>query len=256
MCEPDPTTIPKTFDAYAEVYEEKFNRNPLGIYQRERVQVEIAPYLTPGKRVLDAGCGPGSDFAFYQSRNLMIDAIDISPRMAELVREKARYLKIKTRIFNTSLEDFQPDTAYDVILLNFGVINVFGNLSPILRKLKSMLTAKGILVVVSMPPFHLFSIAELLGKLRFRAAAQRVFQKKALLKNGFTFFYYRKTDFLPHFQLLKKIHLCPLLPNPDQYQRHEWMQKITNLLMGIDRRIASVLPDIFGGDHVCYILNK
>jgi hypothetical protein len=107
-----------------------------------------------------------------------------------------------------------------------------------------------------MPPFHLFSIAGLLVKFRFRATVQRVFYKKALLKNGFSIFYYRKTDFLPHFQLIKKIHLCSLLPNPDLYQRHRWMQKITRLLTGIDRRIATVLPDVFGGDHVCYVLKK
>jgi len=256
MSEPDPSTIPKIFDAYADVYEEKFNRNPLGIYQRERVQAEIAPYLNPEKRVLDIGCGPGSDFPFYRSLNLTIDAIDISPRMVELAREKAQHLKLNARIFNSSLEDFQPDAVYDVILLNFGVINVFGELSPILQKLKFMLTENGILVVVSMPPFHLFTIAALLIKFRLRAAVQRVFHKKVTLKNGFTIFYYRRADFLPHFQLIKKIHLCPLLPNPDQYLRHGWMQKIAKLLMGLDRRIAVVLPDIIGGDHVCHVLKK
>jgi 2-polyprenyl-3-methyl-5-hydroxy-6-metoxy-1,4-benzoquinol methylase len=180
MSEPDPMTIPKTFDAYADVYEEKFNRNPLGIYQRGRVQAEIAPYLSPEKRVLDAGCGPGSDFVFYQSLNLTIDALDISPRMTELARGKAQRLKLNARAFNTSLEDFQADRLYDAILLNFGVINLFGNLSPILRKLKSMLTAEGILVVVSMPPFHLFSFAALLAKfaavsfVQFRSAAGKI----------------------------------------------------------------------------------
>jgi hypothetical protein len=102
----------------------------------------------------------------------------------------------------------------------------------------------------------LFSFAALLAKFHFRAAGQRLFHKKALLKNGFTVFYYRKADFLPHFQLIKKIHLCPLLPNPDLYQRHVWLQKIAKLLMGIDRRIAALLPDILGGDHVCYIFKK
>lgn len=244
------------FDAYAEVYEEKFNRNPLGRYQREQVQAEIAPYLSHGKKVLDVGCGPGSDFAFYQSLRLSIDALDISPRMAELAREKAARLNLNARVFTSSLEEFQADCSYDLIILNFGVINVFEYLPPVLEKLRTLLAPDGILILVSMPPFHLFSILGLLVNFDIRTAAQRVFKKKAALPPGrLNVYYYRGADFARHFRVLKKIHLCPLLPSPDQYRRRESMRKIAGLLMGIDRRIAGALPDILGGDHVCYILS-
>ncbi len=244
------------FDNYAEVYEERFNRNPLGRYQRERVHAEIAPYLGPGTRLLDAGCGPGSDFDFYKSLGLKIDALDSSPRMAELAREKATLLKLEARIANVPLEFYRPDAPYDVILLNFGVINVFANLPEILQKLNSMLAPGGVLVLVSMPPFHFFTLLGWLGQFRLRTAARRFFLKKGILASGFRFFYYRKRDFREHFRLLKKISLCPLLPNPEQFRNYAWARAASKLLMPIDRRIAAGAPDWLGGDHVCYIFAK
>ncbi|MEZ4765863.1 MAG: hypothetical protein R3C26_22575 [Calditrichia bacterium] len=63
------TITAKTFDSYATGYADKFNRNPIGIYQRERVQAELALYLQPGTAVLDVGCGPRFGFfAFYRSK--------------------------------------------------------------------------------------------------------------------------------------------------------------------------------------------
>lgn len=244
------------FDSYAEVYEEHFNRNPLGRYQRERVHAEIAPYLRPGTRLLDAGCGPGSDFAFYRSLGLNIDALDSSSRMVELAREKATELKLEVRIFQVALEFYRPERPYDLILLNFGVINVFANLPEILQQVNTMLAPGGILALVSMPPFHLFTLLEWAGRLRLRSAARRLFLKKGILANGFHFFYYRKRDFTPYFRLLKKINLCPLLPNPEQYRRHAWARALSKLLMPLDRRIAAGAPDWLGGDHVCYLLAK
>lgn len=244
------------FDSYAEVYEERFNRNPLGRYQRERVHAEITPYLRPGARLLDAGCGPGSDFDFYQSRGLKIDALDSSPRMVELAREKAAGLKLEARIFHVALEFYRPDTPYDLILLNFGVINVFANLPEILHKVNAMLAPGGVLALVSMPPFHFFTLLGWAGQLRLRTAARRLFLKKGILASGFRFFYYRKRDFREHFRLLKKINLCPLLPNPEQFRNYAWARSASKLLLPLDRRIAAGAPDWLGGDHVCYILAK
>lgn len=244
------------FDSYAGVYEERFNRNPLGRYQRERVHAGSAPYLRPGKRILDAGCGPGSDFDFFKTLGLKIDALDSSPRMAELAREKAAGLALEARIANVPLEFYQPDAPYDIILLNFGVINVFANLPEILQKLNAMLAPEGILVLVSMSPFHFFTLSGWAGQFRLRTAARRLFLKKGVLANGFRFFYYRWRDFTGHFRLLRKINLCPLLPNPEQYQRHAWARVVSKLVLPLDRRIAAGAPDWLGGDHVCYILAK
>ena len=132
-------SISNLFDSYAEAYNEKFNQNPLAKYQRERVHQEITPYLKAVRRILDVGCGPGSDFEFYKSFDLAVDAIDISPKMVELARGKANRVHLNVNIQVSSLEEVQFTRKYAVIILNFGVINSFPHLEPVLDKLKRLL---------------------------------------------------------------------------------------------------------------------
>ena len=138
--------------------------------------------------------------------------------------------------------------------MNFGVINAIADLESALNALKNALAPNGKLVIVSMPPFHGFSFLGDLLRLRIKMATRRIFQKKAVLGNGFTIWYYRKPDFMNHFKLAQKKHLGAFLPTPDQYLQRGLFRSITKLLLPIDRAFGNFLPDFLGGDHVCYIL--
>ncbi len=276
------------FDRYACDYDAKFNQNPAGKYQRDRVQEEIAPFLLsagricdtgsaeslptsnlqpptsnlqpptspPAARILDVGCGPGSDFVFYRQQNLAVDAIDISGEMCKLARQKAAQLKLKAVIKETDLRNFQASKKYDAIILNFGVANALANLPEMLQKLHGMLKEAGVLIIVVMPPFHLFSALEALIKGRLRAFWHRVFQHRATLNNGFEIRYFRQRDFTRDFRLIKRVHLAHLLPTPDQFQRFSLAKRLFKLLRPLDRAAAKLVPDWWGGDHVCYVLRK
>lgn len=244
------------FDTYALQYDEKFNRNPLGKYQRERVHREITAYLLPGQTILDIGCGPGSDFKFYRRLNLRVHAIDSSAKMVELAKQNAALLDLDSHIRQIPLEEFHPETSYHVIILNFGVINVFHPLQPILSKLNTMLSDEGILIIVSMPPVHLFTLLEWLLTFRWRALLRRLWQHRAVLENGFQFYYYNKRAFTRHFHILKAVHLGAILPTPDQYHRYGCARRVADKLMRLDQLVASQIPDWLGGDHVCYILKR
>jgi 2-polyprenyl-3-methyl-5-hydroxy-6-metoxy-1,4-benzoquinol methylase len=242
------------FDSYAATYKEKFNQNPLAKYQREVVHQEIMPYLKSVKKILDVGCGPGSDFDFYKSLDLEVDAIDLSPKMAELARDKSSRIHLKANIQASSLEEFQSTEQYQTIILNFGVINSFQHLEPVLKKLQTLVAQRGILVIVSMPPFHFFSIKGLAVGFHFKRILDRLFRSKAVLEKGFTLHYYRKKDFLRYFDILRKINLCALLPTPDQYYRWNWLRLYSKIMMALDRKVSTFVPDFFGGDHICYIM--
>lgn len=248
-----PTTI---FDTYAFQYEEKFNQNPLGKYQRQQVHQELVRWIPPGSTILDVGCGPGSDFDFYRSLQLQVYAIDSSSAMIELARQKAAALQLNALIQQVSLEEFQPEKSYNAIILNFGVINVFHPLSPILSKLHSLLTTDGILIIVSMPPFHLFPLLEWLLTFRWQALFRRLFRRRAVLADGFQFYYYGQRAFTRRFRLIKAIHLCALLPSPDQYHRYAFARRFADVLTRADARLAPYVPDWLGGDHVCYVLKR
>lgn len=250
------TITAKTFDSYAAGYVDKFNRNPLGKYQRERVQTELSPFLHPGIELLDVGCGPGSDFAFYRSKNLAIDAMDISEKMVELARETAANLGLSATVLHCDLLGFWTGKTYDVIVLNFGVINAMADQDAALEKLQHLLKPDGILAIVAMPPFHLFTAIADVFSLRLRTAYRRIILKKLNLANGMTVRYFAKNTFLRHFELIKKINLCTVLPTPDQYQQSIFARSIAKMLLPVDRAIAIAIPEAFGGDHVCYLLRK
>lgn len=245
-----------TFDAYAADYQHKFNENFLGKYQRTRLHEEIAPFLTPGQKILDVGCGPGSDFQFYHSQGVAVEALDISPAMVDLATQKAEALGLDATVHCQDFQTFTSSESYSFIILNFGVINAIVDLQTALKKLDKMLAENGTLVIVSMPPFHLFSLLGFLRQGKFREAFQRMNGRYAVLPDGFRFRYYRQKDFRKFFRLKKRIHLCPLLPNPDQYHPDRFSAKLTSRLMKMDRSLATRLPDWCGGDHVCYFLGK
>jgi SAM-dependent methyltransferase len=246
----------RLFDTYADLYQEKFIENPVAIYQRKQVYDFIDPLLKSRSNILDIGCGPGSDFAFYKLHNLTVDAIDISERMVNLARQNSKKLNFPVNICHSSLQDFSSESTYDAIILNFGVINVFENLREIMQKIVSLLDKQGILIVVLMPPFHLFSIIELILRLQFSSVYKRLFRRSAVLKNGFEITYYRSKDFMSQFKLIKKCNLGVLIPTPDQYARWTWARILTRNLIKTDRWISKRIPEIFGGDHVCYILKQ
>ncbi len=243
----------KLFDSYAASYQTLFNEHPLGMYQRAVTHEEMRPFLEKSDHILDAGCGPGSDFEFYSHFNLKIDAIDVSGNMIDLARRRAEEWRLNARIIQSSLEEFIPGRKYDFIVLNFGVINVFGNLKDVLSRLASMLNKKGILMVVSMPPFHFFTILELLMRFKFGQIFRRLIRKHLIIRD--TEIYYHGTKpFRNRFRVIRRIHLCSILPSPEQYRRLRVFRSLTDWLLSTDKKIGAYVPGFFGGDHVCYVL--
>jgi hypothetical protein len=134
------------------------------------------------------------------------------------------------------------------------VINSFPKLEPVLEKLKELLEPQGALIIVSMPPIHFFSIKGLALGFHFVAIMNRLFKRKAVLKNGFTIYYYCKKDFVQYFDIVRKINLCTFLPNPDQYYRWKWLRLYSKVMIPLDRKCAAIVPEFFGGDHICYVM--
>lgn len=247
--------IEATFDSYAAAYDEKFNLNAIGRYQRKRVHRVLANLLSPGSTLLDVGCGPGSDFGWYGSRGLLVTALDISGEMVRLAKEQSQKTGLDATIYHTAFLEMPEDTQFDAILLNFGVINAMPNIYSVKQKLKRILKPNGYAIIVSMPPFHLFSSVGDILRLRFSSMKNRIFKKSLKLSGGMSIYYYSCRDICPGFQLYRRIHLASVLPTPDQYQQREGVfAPIFSVLKRFDKFWAERLPDFAGGDHVCYVL--
>jgi len=244
------------FDIYAKDYEQRFLKNPLAEYQRSIVYELLRQHLSPGKKILDVGCGPGSDFDFYKSLSLQIDAIDISREMVKAARQQAKRLGLNVRIARSALEDFVPDITYDVIILNFGVINSISNPENALKSLQKILAKNGLIFIVAMPPMHIFSFKADLLHLRFLKIYKRLIKRQSVTNDDFTFYYYSSNIFKTHFKIEERCNLCSILPSPEQYKNSSFARAWTKLFINLDKKLTFGLPEFFGGDHIIYMLSK
>jgi ubiquinone/menaquinone biosynthesis C-methylase UbiE len=243
------------FDSYAGEYSDKFNRNPLGRYQRQKVHELLNNYIHPGNVVLDAGCGPGSDFPFWQSAGVHLSALDISPQMCALAVKESEKLKMNVSIHCSSVTGFIPEQKYDLILLNFGVLNAIADWRVVLEKLSGWLNPGGRIVAVVMPRLHLFTLIHDLLRGKWRRQWQRVFRGKTSTSDGGAVYYGQEKIFS---QLARVEFIRPMavvLPNPDQYAGSAAARKLCRMLMPVERIMAKWSRGFLGGDHVCYVLH-
>jgi SAM-dependent methyltransferase len=95
-----------------------------------------------GKTVLEFGCGPGRDIAYFQSLGLQVTGLDGS---AEFVRMAAEYTGAEVL-----LQDFHdlrlPEAAYDGIFANASLFHVYREQLPkVLSQLHAALVPGGVL---------------------------------------------------------------------------------------------------------------
>lgn len=83
--------------------------------RQRRRSIELAR-LQPGERVLIDGCGTGLDLPLLPP-GLEIDAIDISPGMLALARERAAPLNARVQVMDAQSLNF-PDAAFDCVVLH------------------------------------------------------------------------------------------------------------------------------------------
>jgi len=103
----------------------------------------VAPILSDGMRVLDAGCGAGRLGLAIRGRVASLDGFDIADRMTDRARKTNAYDHLET----ADLETFLPRhrDRYDVIILAAVLVH-YGDLSGILPLLRQSLRASGSLV--------------------------------------------------------------------------------------------------------------
>ncbi|HJR99785.1 MAG TPA: class I SAM-dependent methyltransferase [Flavobacterium sp.] len=109
--------------------------------------------ITKGK-VLDIGCGTGSHALYLQKKGFDITGIDISANAIEACRLRGLQHAMVQNIL-----DFKTSEKYDTILLLMNGTGIFGtlaNISTHLKKLKSLLTEKGQILIDSSDIIYMF----------------------------------------------------------------------------------------------------
>ncbi len=113
-----PKPTPLALDAYeelAEAYAARIHTKPHNAYYDRPATLSLLPDVQ-GKRVLDAGCGPGAYAELLVDRGAEVVALDVSPRMVAHARQRlgARATVLQAD-FGQPL-DLLQDASFDVVL--------------------------------------------------------------------------------------------------------------------------------------------
>lgn len=103
------------YEALAEAYAAVIDKKPHNAYCERPATLSLLPEVS-GKRVLDAGCGPGVYSEWLVEHGAEVVAIDASPKMVELAK---RRLGLKVDIRQADLAKpltFLDSSSFDIVL--------------------------------------------------------------------------------------------------------------------------------------------
>ena len=75
------------YDSMAERYAAEIEENPRSIYYERPALLDLLPAVS-GRRVLDAGCGPGVMVAWFLAQGAEVVGVDASAKMVSLARQR------------------------------------------------------------------------------------------------------------------------------------------------------------------------
>jgi ubiquinone/menaquinone biosynthesis C-methylase UbiE len=225
--------VSAAFDQLAAEYDRVWTRSAVGSLQREAVWRHIGALFEPGSFILDLGCGTGEDAVRLMQAGLRVRAIDASPEMVRIARDRGVDAEI------LSIEDCSLlYESFDGILSNFGALNCVADIESLREPLARLVRPGGYLAICSIGGFCAWETAWALFH-RQPAKAFRRWRKSVLSSLGIRVFYPSKRRleeaFRPQFSLVK---WCGIgLTVPPSYVT-ELSTSLLGKLDAFDRRAA------------------
>jgi SAM-dependent methyltransferase len=137
----------QAFDRVAGTYDASNQANATLVAMRERTLGMLRRHVAPGARLLELGCGPGTDTAPLASAGYVVTGIDSSAQMVNRARTKVAG-HADTQVLELGIEDvaaLAPQT-FDAAFSNFGPLNCAPDLPAFARTLAGRLVPGGVLV--------------------------------------------------------------------------------------------------------------
>jgi SAM-dependent methyltransferase len=165
------------YDAFAEVAEERYAANQILVRVRAAFRRAVERY--PASAMLDLGCGPGTDLAYfarlYPGRRYL--GIDVSPRMVEVARANAHLAAVPAlrveRGTAAELPGIVGAARFDLCYSFFGPLNTDPDLGAAARALRQVIAPGGALVLSFVNRLYLLdSVLHLLRGRLGRASAR------------------------------------------------------------------------------------
>ena len=155
MSAPLPQLSQAYWDLTAETYDQIFPETLIGSAQRDAVWRELATVFRAGERILELNCGTGIDAVHLAKKGIEVLACDISPRMIDVSRRRARAAEVSAsidfRILRTEeIAVLANDGPFDGVFSNFSGLNCVEDQSSVARNLARLLKpgAKALFCVI------------------------------------------------------------------------------------------------------------
>jgi SAM-dependent methyltransferase len=140
----------EAFNGVATEYDRSNTDNPLLAAMRRRVLAAVGACVPRGARILDLGCGPGTDDETLARAGYELTAIDWSPAMVDEARRRIERadLRDRVRVLHLGIHelDVLPPFAFDAALSNFGPLNCVPELDTAARAIAARLKHGAVLI--------------------------------------------------------------------------------------------------------------
>jgi SAM-dependent methyltransferase len=139
------------YEALAERFADQVDQKPHNAFYDRPAVLSLVPDLN-GKRILDAGCGPGAYAEILADRGADVLGVDVSPRM---VARAERRLEGRARIRVWNLEEpltFAESGEFDGVLAPLS-LEYIRDLGPLFREFRRILRDPGWVVASVGHPF-------------------------------------------------------------------------------------------------------
>ena len=140
----------KAFDAVAPEYHRSNVENPILQHMRRRTLSVLLRSVPGGSRILDLGCGPGTDHPDMVRAGYHVTGIDISPEMIHEAAQRASAMSGATRptLFCAPIQRLQQLALepFDAVFSNFGPLNCVPDLVDAARQIHHLMKPRGVLI--------------------------------------------------------------------------------------------------------------
>jgi SAM-dependent methyltransferase len=250
------------YDAFAEVAEERYTSNHVLVRVREAFRRAVEPH--PAASVLDVGCGPGTDLAWFAERypRRRYAGIDVSPRMVALAR--AQLATRAVRVERGCAEDVPrvfSGEQFDLIYSFFGPLNTEPDLDRAVGALTQAVAPGGVLVLTFVG--RTFVVDAVLHLLRGRprdavarlADRWRGYSHETPLCASLYFPSQIEARFAPAFQVERREGFSILYPAWYRAARFRPNGALVRALWIADRALNRT-PLWSAGEHLLYVLRR
>lgn len=140
----------ENYEQFAHRYAERLPTKPHNAYYDRPAVLSLLPDVC-GKRVLDAGCGPGVYTEILLERGAEVVAVDVTPDFVALAQERVGNRATVLRADLQQPLDFAPDGSFDVVVCAL-VLVYMTTLNATLQEFYRVLKPGGVLVTSSEHP--------------------------------------------------------------------------------------------------------